>query len=130
MTVHLCFNFSGRTLTAVLFIRGAVVIAVVDSIANIVFCNTAPIVAGELCVGVTWPEQTACLVTVVSTVVVVVTAVVIGHASPIATSKNCGSTGVEGCEIESRTGQRINQRRTDIQLIYPCSGRSFYLTRQ
>lgn len=86
-----------------MLIGGAVVIAVVDTIANIVICNTAAIVAGELCVGVTWPEQTAHLVTVVSTVVIVVTAVVIGHASPVATCKNCRVTGVEGCETELRT---------------------------
>lgn len=92
-----------------MFIRGAVVIAVVDAIANVVLGNTAPIVAGELCAGVTWSEQTAHLVTIVSTVIVVVTAVVVGHTTPITTSKHCRLTGVEGCQSESRTGQSADQ---------------------
>lgn len=96
-------------LTAVLFITGAVVVAVVDAVANIVLGNASAVVAGELCVGVTWSEQTAHLVTVVSTVVIVVTAVVVGHTAPIATSEHCGFTGVEGCQSESRTGQSFTQ---------------------
>lgn len=83
-------------LTTVLFIRGAVVIAVVDAVANIVFCNATAIVAGELSIGVTRPEQTAQLITVVSTVVIMVTAVVIGHTTAIATSEDCRLTSVEG----------------------------------
>lgn len=92
-----------------MFVRGAVVIAVVDAIANIVFCNTAPIVAGELSVGVTQSEQTAHLVTIVSTVIIVVTAVVVGHTTPIATCKDRRLTGVEGCQSESRTGHTSGQ---------------------
>lgn len=92
-----------------MFVRGAVVVAVVDAIANIVLCNAAPIVAGELCVGVTWSKKTAHFVTVVSTVVIVVTAVVVGHTSAIATSEHCRFTGVEGCQSESRTGQSFGQ---------------------
>lgn len=95
---HFCGKL--RVLTAVLLIRGAVVIAVVDAIANIVLCNTAPVVAGELCVGVTRSEQTAHLVTIVSTVVIVVAAVVVGHTTAIATSEHCRLTGVEGCQSE------------------------------
>lgn len=83
-------------LTAVLFIRCAIVIAVVDAIANIVFCNTAAIVAGELSVGVTRSEETTHLITVVSTVIIMITAVVIGHTTAIATSKDRRLTGVEG----------------------------------
>lgn len=83
-------------LTAVLFIRGAVVIAVIYAVANIFFGNAAAIVACELAVGVTWSEQTPHLVTVVPTVVVVVTAVVVGHTATIATCKDCWFTGVEG----------------------------------
>ena len=96
-------------LTAVLFIAGAVVIAVVDAIANIVLGNAAAVVAGELCVGVTRSEQTAHLVTIVSAVVIVVTAVVVGHTTPIATSEHSGLTGVEGCKSESRTGQSFTK---------------------
>lgn len=81
-----------------MFVRGAVVVAVVDAVANIVLCNAAPIVAGELCVGVTWSKKTAHFVTVVSTVIVVVTAVVVGHTSAIATSEHCRFTGVEGTD--------------------------------
>lgn len=109
MKVSLLPNFSVRTLTAVLFIRCAVVIAVVDAIANIVLCNTAAIVAGEFCVGVAWSEQTAHLVTVVSTVIVVITAVVIRHTPPIATSENCRLTCMEGCDAELKTGQSTSQ---------------------
>lgn len=83
-------------LTTVLFVRGAVVIAVVDAVANIVFCNATAIVAGELSTGVTRPEQTAQLITVVSTVVIMVTAVVIRHTTAIATSEDCRLTSVEG----------------------------------
>lgn len=83
-----------------MFIRGAVVIAVVDAIANVVFCNTAAIVASELSVWVTRFEQTAHLIAIVSTVVIVVTAVVVGNTPAIATSKDCGLTGVEGYQSE------------------------------
>lgn len=98
------FNFCQRFwvfgLTAILLVRGAIVIAVVDTIANIVLANTAAVVAGELCAGVTRPKQTAHLVTVVPTVVVVVTAVVVGHTSPIPTGKHCRFTRVEGCQLQ------------------------------
>lgn len=112
-------------LTAVLFVRGAVVIAVVDAVANVVFCNTAAIVASELSVWVTRFEQTAHLITVVSTVVIVVTAVVVRNTPAIATSKDCGLTGVEGCQSESKTGQSsvIRKKKSDIhkqwKLILP-----------
>lgn len=94
-----------------MFIRGAVVIAVVDAIANIVLGNAATIVTGEFCVGITRSEQTAHLVAIVSTVVVMVTAVVVGHAASIATSKHRRLAGVEGCrsETEKGTGQSSGQ---------------------
>ncbi len=101
LNISLCFiSVANGILTAVLFIRGPVVIAVVDAIANIVLCNAAAIVASELGVGVTGSEETAHLVTVVSTVVIVVAAVVVGHTTPIATSKHCWLAGVEGCQSE------------------------------
>lgn len=84
------------SLTAVLFVRGAVVVAVVDAVANVVLCDAAAIVAGELSTGVTGPEQTAQLIAVVSTVVVMVAAVVIGHAAAISTGEDCRLTSVEG----------------------------------
>lgn len=105
--LHLIYD----KLTAVLFIRGAVVVAVVDAIAHVVLCNTAPVVAGELRVRVTRPEETALLIAVISAVVVVVTAIVVGHTSPIATGEHSGFAGVEGCQSESRTGQERESRQ-------------------
>lgn len=98
-----------KTLTAVLFVSGAVIVAVVDAVANIFLCDTTAITAGELSVGVARSEQTAHLVAVVSTVIIVVTAVVVGHAAPIATGKDGGLTRVEGCQSESRIGQSFSQ---------------------
>lgn len=118
-------------LTAVLFIRGAVVIAVVDAVANVVFRNTTAIVTGELSIGVARPEQTAQLVTVVSTVVIMVTAVVIGHTTAIATSEDGRFASVEGWKLHSHNLEHIRDteydreaQRSDIQ------SQSFYLTIQ
>lgn len=86
-----------KTLTAVLLICGAVIVAVVDAVANIFLCDAAAITAGELSVGVARSEQTAHLVTVVSTVIIVVTPIVVRHTAPIATGKYGGLTRVEGC---------------------------------
>lgn len=94
-------------LTAVLFIRGAVVVAVVDAVANVVFGNTTAIAAGELSSGVARPEQTAQLITVVATVVIMVTAVVIGHTTAIATSEDCRLASVEGWELHSHDLKHI-----------------------
>lgn len=84
------------SLTTVLLVRGAVVVAVVDAVANVVLCNATAVVAGELSTGVTGPEQAAQLIAVVSTVVVMVAAVVIGHAAAIAAGEDCRLTSVEG----------------------------------
>jgi len=92
-----------------LLIRGPIVIAVVDAIANIVLCNTATIVTGELCIGVTESKLATHFITVISTVIIMVTPVVVGNTSPIATSKHCGLAGVEGCQSESTTGQSSGQ---------------------
>lgn len=123
------FNFCSKfwILTAVLLIWGSIVIAVVDSIANIILCNTAPIVARELCVGVTWSKQTAHFITVVSTVIIMIAAVVVGHTAPIATSKHSRLTGVEGCQSESSRCQISGWERG---LIHTYNESSFYLTRQ
>lgn len=97
-------------LTTVLFIRGAVVIAVVDAVANIVFCNATAIVAGELSTGITRPEQTALLIAVVSAVIIMVTAVVIGHATAISTSEDCRLTSVEGWELNGHILEHMRDR--------------------
>lgn len=98
-----------KTLTAVLFVGGAVIVAVVDAVANIFLCDAAAVTAGELSVGVARSEQTAHLVAVVSTVVIVVAAVVVGHAAPVAAGEDGGLTRVEGCQSESRIGQSFSQ---------------------
>lgn len=103
------FHLISKTLTAVLFIGGAVIIAVVDAVANIFLCNAAAVTAGKFSAGVARSEQTAHLVAVVSTVVIVVTAVVVGHAAPSATGKDSGLTCVEGCQSGSRIGQSFSQ---------------------
>lgn len=93
-----------------MFIRGAVVVAVVDTIANIVLCNAASVVTSKLCVWVTRSEQTAHFIAIVPAVIVMVAAVVVGHTSPIATSKHSRLTGVEGCQTESRRDQSSGQK--------------------
>lgn len=55
VTIYLRFCKLG-ILTAVLFIRGAVVIAVIDAVAYKVLSNAAAIAAGELCVWVARSE--------------------------------------------------------------------------
>lgn len=89
-----------RSLTTVFLIRGAIVEAVVDAVADVLLGDAAAVVAGELCVGVTGPEQAPVLVTVVSAVVVVVTAVVVRHAAAIPTGEHRGVTGVEGLKSQ------------------------------
>lgn len=96
-------------LTAVLLIGGAVVVAVVDAVADVLLGDAAAVAAGELSAGVTRPERAAGLVAVVATVVVVVTAVVVGHTAAIATGEDCGLTRVEGCQSQSRTGGSVSQ---------------------
>jgi putative exporter of polyketide antibiotics len=81
-----------------LFVRGAVVITVVDAIADVVLGDAASVVAWELSVGVARTEQAAYLITVIPTVVVVVTAVVVGDTATIPTSEHSGLAGVEGCQ--------------------------------
>lgn len=97
-------------LTAVLLIGGAVVVAVVDAVADVLLRDAAAIAAGELSAGVARPEQAAGLVGVVAAVVVVVASVVVGHAAAIATGEDCGLTRVEGCQSESGKGGRVSQR--------------------
>lgn len=98
-----------------MFVGGAVIIAVVDAVANIFLCNAAAVTAGKLSAGVARSEQTAHLVAVVSTVVIVVTAVVVGHAAPIATGKDGGLTRVEGCQSESRISQSFSHKKVFIR---------------
>lgn len=74
-------------LTAVPLIRSPIVVAVVDAVADIILCNAAPIVTGELRTGVTGSEQAAQFITIISTVIVMVTAVVVGNATTVPTGK-------------------------------------------
>lgn len=83
------------SLRAILFIRGPVVVTVVDAIAHVLFGNAASVAAGELRVGVTGSEQAAVLVAVVSAVVVMVTAVVVRHTASISTSEDSGVARVK-----------------------------------
>lgn len=91
-------------LTAVLLVGGAVVIAVVDAVTDVLLGDAAAVAAGKLSVGVARPEQAAGLVAVVTTVVVVVAAVVVGHTAAVAAGEDCGLARVEGCKSGSRTG--------------------------
>lgn len=95
-------------LTAVLLIGGAIVIAVVDAIADVLLGDAAAVAAGELSGGVARPEQAAGFVAVVAAVVVVVAAVVVGHTAAIAAGEDCGLTRVEGCQSEWRTGGSVS----------------------
>lgn len=69
--------------------------AVVNAIADKLKRNAPSVSAGELHSGVTVPEQAPCLITVITTVVVVVTAVMILDASPIGTGEGCRVAGVK-----------------------------------
>lgn len=91
-----------KILTAVLLIRCAVVVAVVDAIANVVLGDTAAVVAAELCIEVAGSEETTHFIAIVSTVIIMVTAVVVRNTSPISTGEHCRLTGVEGWWTETR----------------------------
>lgn len=84
--------------------------AVVDAIANIFPRNAASVVTGELCVRVTRSEQTSHFIAVVPAVIIMVTAVVVRHASPVSTSEHSGLAGVEGCQSEARRDQSAGQQ--------------------
>lgn len=101
--------FRSIPLTAVLLVGGAVVVAVVHAVADVLLGDAAAVAAGELSAGVARPEQAAGLVAVVAAVVVVVAAVVVGHAASIATGEDCGLARVEGCQSELRTGGGVSQ---------------------
>lgn len=63
--------------------------AIVYAIADVTERYAPPVAASELCGAVAVPEQASCLVAVVPTVIVVITAIVIWHTSPIGTSEGC-----------------------------------------
>lgn len=101
--------FRSIPLTAVLLVGGAVVVAVVHAVADVLLGDAAAVAAGELSAGVARPEQAAGLVAVVAAVVVVVAAVVVGHAASVATGEDCGLASVEGCQSELRTEGGVSQ---------------------
>lgn len=74
---------------AVFLIRGVIVMAIVYAIADITERYAPPVAARELCGAVAVSEQASCLVAVVPTVIVVITAIVVWHTSPVATSEGC-----------------------------------------
>ena len=69
--------------------------AVVYAIADKLKRNTPSIIASKLRSGITVPEQAPCLVTVVTAVIVVITAVMILDASPIVAGEGCLRAGVK-----------------------------------
>lgn len=81
--------------TTIAFVRGSIVEAVIDAIAHVFPSDAATIVAGKLCVWVTGPKQAAFLITVITTVVIVITAVVVWHTPTISTGIHGGLTGVK-----------------------------------
>lgn len=95
-------------LTAVLLVGGAVVIAVVDAVADVLFGDAAAVATGELSAGVARPKHATGLVAVIAAVIVEVAAVVVGHAAAVATGENCGLTRVEGCRSELGKGGRVS----------------------
>lgn len=84
--------------------------AVVDAIADKLKRNAPFITAGKLHSGITVPEQAPCLITVVTTVIVVVTAIMILDASPIGTGEGCRVAGVK-CYKEEKTLKRVPDHR-------------------
>lgn len=70
---------------AVFLIRGVVIIAVVDAVADRRERDAPPVAASELRGAVAVPEQAPRLIAVVATVVIVIAAVAIGDTSPVAT---------------------------------------------
>lgn len=69
--------------------------AVVDAVADKLKRNAPSVTAGELHSGITVPEQAPCLIAVVTTVIVVVTAVMVLDTSPIGAGEGCRVAGVK-----------------------------------
>lgn len=84
------------SLTAVDFVRSAVVPAVVHSIAHKVNMDTAAVGAGELSVGVTGGERAASLVAVVTTIIGVVAGKAQWHTAAVVTGEVHRRAGVKG----------------------------------
>lgn len=80
---------------AVSFIRSAVVIAVVPAIADQLQRDAPPVFTGELCGAVAAWEKTPFLVAVVTTVIVVIAAIMIGDTFPIGTGEGSGLADVK-----------------------------------
>lgn len=84
--------------TTISFIRGSVVEAVIDAVAHVLPRDAATIVACKLCVWVAGPKRAAFLITVITTVVIVITAVVVRHTPAISTGIQSRLTGVKSCQ--------------------------------
>lgn len=82
-------------LTAISLIWSAIIVTVVCTIADVVKRDTPSIIASKFCLGVTSSEQASHLITVVSTVIVVITAIRIAYTSPIAAGESCWLTGMK-----------------------------------
>lgn len=63
--------------------------AVVNAVADKLKRNAPSVTASKLHSGITFPEQAPCLITIVTTVIVVVTTVMILDASPIGAGEGC-----------------------------------------
>lgn len=69
--------------------------AVVYAIADKLKRYAPSVTASKFRGGVTVPEQAPCLITVVTTVIVVITAIMISDTSPIVTGEGCQRAGVK-----------------------------------
>lgn len=98
----MCISFSphnqslDESLTAVDFVRGGVVSAVVVAVTEEGCADAASVGAGELGSGVTCGEGAASLIAVVAAVVCVVAGVAERHTAPVVTGEVHGGAGVEG----------------------------------
>lgn len=72
--------------------------AVVSAIADKASRDAPSITASEFRGVITSPEQAPCLITIVTTVVVVITAVMVMDTASIGTGEGCRRTGVKGWE--------------------------------
>lgn len=109
MTTNLATSFGNRAnaLTAVLLIRGPIVVAIVYSVADVFPCDAATVTAGELSVGVAGAEQAARLVAVIPAVIIVIAAVVIWHTTAISTCEHSGLAGVKCCHAQNAQKKRL-----------------------
>ena len=72
-----------------MLVCGAIVKAVVNAVADTAERDAPPIAAGEISGAVAAPEKAHDLVAVVTTIVIVIAAIAVRYASPIAASEGC-----------------------------------------